>query len=511
MPNLQSILANPEPQKITAPDNERLAAGIAGACALEIYPESLCACNGKLLAMGRKGLDKSAVIVSTGTSGAGVNLDSEEYRMEILACDHAAAVRLRSEAPFLAPRLVGTATSMGLGDRLGIATPGHLRAIAGTGVTPYLAQQSIREMERTGRTPDNVMDCATFGALEAGWTRGFGSDADHLKTPEDVDYTMAAGFTMFTIDPRDHVNNDADSMPEAKLRELFGALPWDKLEASADDTLTRYAGKALDLAGLSLTFGEEEVVRAAVKYGRAVAHTVSMYRYVADKAGDRPFEFEMSVDETDSPTTTLEHYYFASELSRLGAKWIGLAPRFIGRFEKGVDYIGDLQEFEKAYAEHAKVAEAFGSYKLSIHSGSDKFSVYGICARHSQGRIHVKTAGTSYLEALRTIAMVDEPLFLEILAFARERYEEDKQSYHVSADLAKVITPEACKGLNTPDVLDEFNTREALHVTFGSVLTADNGLRFKPRFMQCLRENEARHYEVLARHIGRHLEPMQER
>lgn len=505
----RDLLKTEHPVNPAPADAARLAEELSRACELEIYPGSIILYRGKALALGRDGATKQAVLLSATGEGRAVAGCGAGLKAQPLGYDARAAAAVRAAAPFLAPGLVGSgSTSMGLGDRLGVATPGHLRAVRGTGVTPIIAQQSIREMERTGRTPQQVMDCATLGALEAGWIAGFGSDADHLKSAADVDYTMPAGFTMFTIDPREHVDNGADALPEAELRKKYAALPWKQLEATGADTLARYTGRKVDLGGSGFSIGEAELLRAAVKYGRAVAHTVGMYRYVADKAGGRPFEFEMSVDETDSPTTTVEHYYFASELTRLGAKWSSLAPRFIGEFEKGVDYIGDLKRFEQAYVEHCKVAETFGNYKISVHSGSDKFSIYAICARHAKGRIHVKTAGTSYLEALRTLACVDAPLFREILAYAVERYDEDRKSYHVSAVAAKVLRPEKCRDADLPAALDHFDTREALHVTFGSVLTADGGERFKKRMLAALAAHEEKHYEILSRHIRRHLEPM---
>ena len=127
-------------------------------------------------------------------------------------------------------------------------------------------------------------------------------------------------------------------------------------------------------------------------------------RHLVQAAGTRPFELEVSVDETDQPTSHAEHIYIASELKRLGVNWVSLAPRYVGRFEKGVDYIGDLAAFETDFAGHAAIARQFGPYKLSLHSGSDKFSIYPIAARLTGGLVHLKTAGTSYLEALRTIA-----------------------------------------------------------------------------------------------------------
>ncbi|TES91486.1 MAG: hypothetical protein E3J88_02390 [Anaerolineales bacterium] len=95
---------------------------------------------------------------------------------------------------------------------------------------------------------------------------------------------------------------------------------------------------------------EVTLKKAAVKYGNAVANVVSMYHHLSKSTGDRPFELEVSVDETEQPTSHAEHIYIASELKRLGVRWISLAPRYIGTFEKGVDYIGDLAAFENDIA-----------------------------------------------------------------------------------------------------------------------------------------------------------------
>jgi hypothetical protein len=227
-----------------------------------------------------------------------------------------------------------------------------------------------------------------------------------------------------------------------------------------------------------------------------------MYRHLAAVMGSRSFELEVSVDETETPTSPLEHYFVASELKRLGVQWVSLAPRYIGRFEKGVDYIGDLGAFDREMAKHAAIARVMGPYKLSIHSGSDKFSVYPIFYRHAGELVHLKTAGTSYLEALRAVAEVDSDLFREILAFARERYEEDRATYHVSADLVKVPVPRSLEDQQLSEVLDLFDGREVLHVTFGSVLD-----RYGDRLRTALAEHEEAHYEALEAHFDRHFEP----
>ena len=148
-----------------------------------------------------------------------------------------------------------------------------------------------------------------------------------------------------------------------------------------------------------------------------------------------------------------------------------------------------------------------GPYKMSIHSGSDKFSIYPIVAELTGGLVHLKTAGTSYLEALRAIARVEPGLFREIYDFARGRYETDKATYHVSADLSKVLPAAALADEQLPGVLDQFDARQALHVTFGSVLTADGGERFRGRIYAVLERDEEAHYAALARHLARHVAP----
>jgi len=434
---------------------------------------------------------------------------SGDGNVELRAPGHENAAALRDELAWLRPTLAGLRTSLGLGDRLGLAAPGHLRAVRGTGVFPILAQQSIRELARTHRTPEQVMDAATWGAFQEGYRDGFGSDADHLKAPDDIDVTAPAGFTMFTIDPGDHVNDAADALDAAALDAALDAVPWTELETTRGDFERRYAGKAVDLCGLELACPAEGVARAAAKYGAAVAHTVAMFRHLESVLGDRPFELEMSVDETASPTSAVEHYVVAAELVRLGVRPVSLAPRFVGEFEKGVDYRGDMALLERTFREHVAVARALGPYKISIHSGSDKFRVYEIAARVAGGLVHVKTAGTSYLEALRAVARVEPELFREILAFAFERWEEDRATYHVSADPGRVRRPEDVPDADLPAMLDAFDARQLLHVTFGSVLTTktDGAYRFRDRLLGTLAAHEEQHYAALAAHLGKHAKP----
>jgi hypothetical protein len=419
---------------------------------------------------------------------------------------------LRRALTWLVPRTLPPGTSAGFGDRLGMATPGHVRALRAVGapIAPIFAQQSIREMTRTGRTPQDVMDDATWGAFEAGWAGGVGADADHLKMPEDIDVCAAAGFSFFTIDPGAYVDDRADRANPADLRAAFDALPWAQLEYQGASLLARLAGKTLDFEGRRVEMGEGALVKAAVKYGLAVAHVTAMYRHLCAVKGKEAFDLEVSVDETETPTSAAEHVYIASELQRLGVRWISLAPRFVGRFEKGVDYIGDLRAFEADIAVHAAIARHFGSYKLSLHSGSDKFSIYEIAARHAHGAVHLKTAGTSYLEALRAVAHVSPALFRDVYAFSRGRYNEDRASYHVSARLERTPDPGAGADEDLVRLLDQFDVRQVLHVTFGSVLTtrrADGSPLFADALISLLKSNPEVYAGCLEQHFIRHLRP----
>ncbi|MBS3733488.1 MAG: hypothetical protein KGY99_01000 [Phycisphaerae bacterium] len=485
---------------------------------LDIYEPSICQAGGVTYFLARRGREKllGHVAPSERQCDAACGRDDVERagtidgRPVCLApCNAANAARVRRALPFTAPKLLGLATSVGLGDRLGLATPGHVAAMrdAGAGVAPIYAQQSIRELARTRRRPQDVMDAATWGVLQAGWRDGFGADADHLQKPEDIDRTVAAGFTFFTIDPGAHVNDAADTMDAAALKAALAAVDCEPLAASLDDLTRRYAGREFPLDGDEpIHLDEEGFARAAVKYAPAIGHVAAMYRHLSETI-DRPFELEVSVDETDAPTTPAEHYYFAAELRRLGVQWVSLAPRFIGRFEKGVDYIGDVDAFRASFARHAAVMRTLGPYKISIHSGSDKFSIYPIVAELAGERVHLKTAGTSYLEAVRAIARIDPALFREIYDFARARYDEDRRTYHVSADMSKVPPADALNDDALADRIDDFHTRQALHVTFGSVLTADDGARFALRIYEALETCEQPHYDALAAHLARHIAP----
>ncbi len=410
------------------------------------------------------------------------------------------AVALRSALPWLKPSRFGLHTSAGFGDRLGLATPGHVRALkeVGAAINPVFAQQSIREMGRCHRTPRNVLDDATWGAFQAGWTKPVGGDADHLEQLEDIDETVAAGFVFYTLDPKAEVDPEAEHADSPAIRQKVAALDWAGLESDLSTFTKRYVGQRVDLEHEAIELDEESVLRAMAKYGPSLAHAMAMYRRLMGKGID--CEVEFAVDETDYPTKPAEHVVVVSELQRLGMEFVSFAPRFVGRFEKGVEHIGDIDELQRDFEIHAELARALGPYKLSLHSGSDKYSTYPLIAEATQGQVHLKTAGTSWAEALRVIANNDPDLMREVLTLALDSFEANRKSYHLSCDPTRIPTDPTDD--EVVQLMDRVDSRQVLHVGYGAILE-----EFGTRMYQVWNDNEEEHYRIIADHFVKHLAP----
>jgi tagaturonate epimerase len=410
------------------------------------------------------------------------------------------ALALRSALPWLTPSRFGLHTSAGFGDRLGLATPGHVRALqaVGAAINPVFAQQSIREMGRCRRTPRNVLDDATWGAFQAGWTEPVGGDADHLEQLEDIDETTAAGFVFYTLDPKAEVDPDAEHADSGVIMQKVEALDWASLDSDLARFIKTYVGRRIDLEHEAIELDQESVLRALAKYGPSLAHAMAMYRRLMEK--DIDCEVEFAVDETDYPTKPAEHVVVVSELQRLGMEFISFAPRFVGRFEKGVEYIGDIGELQRDFEIHADIARALGPYKLSLHSGSDKYSTYPLIAEATKGVVHLKTAGTSWAEALRVIANNDPDLMREVLALALDSFEANRKSYHLSCDPTKIPTDPTDE--EVAQLMTRVDSRQVLHVGYGAILE-----EFGTRLYQVWNANEEEHYRTIADHFVKHLTP----
>ena len=301
---------------------------------------------------------------------------------------------------YTAPRAFGTEiATIGLGDRLGLASPGHIETVLGKEIKPVLAQQSIRELTLTNRSMTDMLDAAAFAVFQEGYEGGYGADGDHIKLESDIKYALSLGVSMITLDCSDQIDKTIEEANDDVIAKEFANVPEEVKQAYFD----KYLNKEFEVNGLSLSFDETSLMRNILLYDEAITYTTHVYNEYISKE-DRAIDFEISIDETETVTAPISHFFVANELIDRGVTVISLAPRFCGEFQKGIDYIGDVEQFEVELREHALIAEHFG-YKLSIHSGSDKFMVFPIIAKYTKGIFHVKTAGTTGLKQFELLQM----------------------------------------------------------------------------------------------------------
>jgi len=467
-----------------------------------VYPLSINKIDGGTVFMAEE--DGKTLIVAVGKEWGFTGNAFEVDGKQCIAAPttHENAELLRQLFPFTKPkRVLHKDRTIGVGDRLGVATPGHIRVFQKYDAYPILAQQSIRELNLTQRTYKDVLDAATFAVYRDGYRKGFGADGDHLKTPAEVEMALKLGFSMITLDCSEHMHNEFEAMPLAELEKKYVSNP--ELEK-------RYMGKTVDLGeGVTITFDTESFKRTAMVYGEVLNFATTIFQqFFANDMYDA--DFEISIDETTTPTTPLQHYFIANELTLRKVEFATLAPRFCGEFQKGVDYIGDLQQFEEELKVHAAIARHFG-YKLSLHSGSDKFSVFSIFGKLTKGRFHVKTAGTNWLEAMKLVAMVKPSLYREIHAFALSKFDEVTQYYHVTTDITRIPDISTLTDKELVKLFSHNDARQLIHITYGPILSTklDNGeYLFKDRLYRLWKEYEQQYSDLLYAHIGRHCEQL---
>jgi tagaturonate epimerase len=329
--------------------------------------------------------------------------------------------------------------------------------------------------------------------FQEGYKKGFGADGDHLKTVKDVEYPLSLGFTMITLDCSEHIKNDVTENNAPPLPKQY-----------AD----KYLNKKFNIEdGITLAFNEGELRQCAAIYGDAIKFAAEIYKqfFASGKYGA---DFEISIDETVSVTTPLQHFFVARELLDAGVSFATIAPRFCGEFQKGIDYKGDIAQFEKEIKVHATIARHLG-YKLSIHSGSDKFSVFPAIGRETRGVFHVKTAGTNWLEAMRVVAEAEPSLYREVHAYALEAFDEAKKYYHVTTELSKIPDVGTVKDSDLPKLFENNDARQLIHITYGLILSrknTDGSFTFRDRLYKLWRDHEKEYRSALVKHIGKHLE-----
>ncbi|MFO7535115.1 MAG: tagaturonate epimerase family protein [Kiritimatiellia bacterium] len=470
-----------------------------------VYADSLFTANGTLVLMARTATEKRLLLVAaSGETGAAFegetgSFDGIAFKIAPLTAANAAA--LRRLFPWTAPvSLADRRTTFGCGDRLGRATAGHLRALRRCRVAPVLAQQSMRELTLTGRTYRNVIDDTCFLVYQAGYTEGYGADGDHLKTIADIETALAAGMTMITLDLSEVMRPQAADFSDAQIAAEYATLDAG-VKKAVDGS---YADATFDLGqGEKLVFPGPEARRCAVMYTTALDFAKQVYDFLVAKKGAGHFDLEISIDETTTPTLPAHHLFFIRELQRRQVTIVSMAPRFIGEFQKGIDYIGNIPIFRRQFTTHCRIAQAHGDYKISVHSGSDKFSIFPIVGEATGGRFHEKTAGTSWLEAVRLAACEAPGLYRRMHAVALKRLPDALKLYHITPDLGAIPDPERLPDSELPKLMDINAARQVLHVTYGYILE-DPAL--KAELFALLHTAEETHEALLDRHFTRHLE-----
>lgn len=418
--------------------------------------------------------------------------------VKVASLDHENACALRYWFPYTAPLPLGNkGSSIGLGDRLGIATPGHIWAVENKQVRPVFAQQSARELQLTDRNFADVLDAATWAVFQENYKEGFGADGDHLKKASDIKSALDAGFTMITLDCSEELDNTVWIQSPAEIENAYQKLDKEVTTGLEDF----YLDKEFLLGNYRVSFNEQEFKKIVLTYLPAIDFINYIYNNLIRH---RNIDFEISIDETNVPTSPQAHFFTASEIQRRGIKITSLAPRFCGEFQKGIDYIGDLQEFERQFQVHAAIADFFG-YKLSIHSGSDKFKVFPIIGKLAKDQVHLKTAGTSWLEALKLIAKFQPELFHVIYQQAWNHLQEARKYYVVNLNSEKIPEPKALKIGEEEAVLTQDDTRQLLHISYGFLLNQEN-LTLRNEIYSILERYEEEYWTMLKHHLGRHIQ-----
>jgi len=406
--------------------------------------------------------------------------------------------------------------SFGVGDRFAHQAKAHLAAFQmlaknGVHVAPVW-NKSNREHTFIGSEPQSVFDAAQAAVKELGWTESWHIDADHINL-NTVDRFMSCS-DFFTIDVADSIGKPAAGTDVQAFMnrhpELVGTLNVPDVSSPIATT-------------------QAEVERVVSKYLLAVQDAGKIYRHIVAAKGEDKIIAEVSMDETDQPQTPPELLIILALLADEKVKLQTIAPKFTGRFNKGVDYVGDLVQFEKEFNDDlAVIAYAVKQYglpanlKLSVHSGSDKFSIYPIIrkalARTGAG-LHLKTAGTTWLEELIGLAEAGGDglvLAKEIYAYALEHVDELCAPYAsvIDIDRSKLPAVSIVNGWTGPQLASalrhipghpEFNAnmRQLLHVSFKIAAKAGK------RYTDLLKSNEAIVAKQVTENIfDRHMKPL---
>ncbi len=481
----------------------------------KIYPRSFCSMNGLVYGLIRTSDGKKLIVI--GEKGS---IFTDPFKGK--CCHHASTLKvcdLSSENteclmnlfPYTKPiSLRDHPLTLGIGDRLGVATPGYIRAIQKFRVHPVLAQQSVRETTQTGRDFYAMIQDAAWAVFQENYRMGYGADGDHLKSLQEVKSALDAGVSMITLDLSEKLKPESFNDPKESMERNF------KEEIDEEDAkviLHLFLNKEFLFKGpigeFSIRFDEESAKRNALFLHKATEFAEEVYEFISSQKGKTAvIDFEISIDEMPFPTSPETHLFFIIALNHRGV-WINsFAPRFIGEFRNGVNDRRDTEVFCKQFYQHVLIAQYYGNYKISIHSKSDSFSLYPHLEELAKGGLHLKTFGTSWLEAMRLIAFMNPSLFREMYWFIISIFKDPPKPFHVTIDLGLIPKVEEFDDGDLPTLLDRDELRQLLHTAYGLLLNAkaENGeALYRDRFFQTLSQYEEDYWSLLEERIERQL------
>ena len=456
----------------------------------DLYPKSVRATkDGGHIFVVRKGADKFVGVIC----GEDLNLDSPVSSASLSGASIGLYTltwenyeKLKGVLP-IAPSPCDKYASFGTGDRLGLVTAAHLSVDSNYPVFPVVSQQSPRELERTGRTFKSVLLDAVMGVLESGYEGKYGADADHIKDEKYLRLGAEAGYTMYTLDVSEWLA-DVKGLSADEIKDKAS-----KLSPASLKILAELSGTKIPVPGMAdYEVSGYALMESALIYEKSMDQVKQFRGVIKEYMSD--FDLEVSIDEGSRDTTPEDHIYVASYLKANGVDFTSLAPKFPGEFQKGVDYMGDVKALEASFRIHAALADG---YRLSLHSGSDKFSIYPLFGEITGKNFHIKTSGTSWLQAVKLIASANMPLFEELYKLCLDNLAESKKAYHV------YITHDLFPAELPADVMPFFDTRDVrqlFHISYGVLLDHKGAEIFS-----ALKENESEHYAFVGDHINEHL------
>ena len=365
--------------------------------------------------------------------------------------------------------------SFGTGDRFAHQGEAQLQGSilakeAGVELT-HVWNKSFREHKTVKSDPSSVREEADAAVKALGWKGQYCVDADHINM-DTVD-AFASCSDFFTLDVADYIGKDVSQAENDKFVSKY----------------SKYIGE-LSIPGIDTPFqiNEDFLKNIASTFLFAAQEAGKIYRRISDLKGNEDFIAEVSMDEVEDPQTPAELFFILAAIADAGIPAQTIAPKFTGRFNKGVDYVGDVDQFAREFEEDILVIQQaiieFGlpkNLKLSVHSGSDKFSIYKpireLTKKYDTG-VHVKTAGTTWLEELIGLAEAgNEGLELAkaIYAKALSRFDELTGPYATVIDVQ-------IEALPTADDVNDWSGKK-----FADTLRHDqSNVDFNPQFRQLL-------------------------